>query len=126
MLYLFSLSYNEDTASKVVSYFRQNYSGFSVGNAEFEGVSVNVDIDSLPTATIDSILVSRNMKYAKFTINADSVVQNSQSVSNSPSTDDAVSISKKRISPILNVSIGIIILVVIIMFAGFFIRRHAN
>lgn len=124
--YLFSLSYNEDTASKVVSYFRQNYSGFSVGNAEFEGVSVNVDIDSLPTATIDSILVSRNMKYAKFTINADSVVQNSQSVSNSPSTDDAVSISKKRISPILNVSIGIIILVVIIMFAGFFIRRHAN
>lgn len=124
--YLFSLSYNEDTASKVVSYFRQNYSGFSVGNAEFEGVSVNVDIDSLPTATIDSILVSRNMKYAKFTINADSVVQNSQSVSNSPSTDDAVSISKKRISPILNVSIGIIVLVVIIMLAGFFIRRHAN
>ena len=66
------------------------------------------------------------MKYAKFTINADSVVQNSQSVSNSPSTDDAVSISKKRISPILNVSIGIIVLVVIIMVAGFFIRRHAN
>lgn len=124
--YIFSSSNNDDIASKVVSYFRQNYSGFSAGNAEFNGVSVNVDIDSLPINTVDSILVSRNMKYAKLTINADAVISNLQNISNSPSTNDSTSISKKRISPILNVSIGIVVLVLIIMIAGYFIRKHIN
>lgn len=124
--YLVSMDKDDETASNVVSYFRQNYAGFSAGNADFDGVNINTDIDSLPDNTLDTILVSRNMKYAKFTINIDSVISKSQNISSSPSINDSTSISQKRISPILNVTIGIIVLVIIIMIAGFFIRRYMD
>lgn len=124
--YLISIDKDDETASNVVSYFRQNYTGFSVGNADFDGVSINTDIDSLPDNTLDTILVSRNMKYAKFTINTDTVISNSKNISPSPSINDSTSISKKHISPILNVAVGIIILVIVIMVAGFFIRRYMD
>ena len=124
--YLVSMDKDDETASNVVSYFRQNYAGFSAGNADFDGVSINTDIDSLPDTTLDTILVSRNMKYAKFTINVDTVISKSQNISPSPSINDSTNISKKHISPILNVAIGIIVLVLIIMVVGFFVRRYMD
>ena len=117
---------DDETASNVVSYIRQNYSGLSNGNSVFDGVNINTDIDSLPYNTLDTILVSRNMKYAKFTINTDTVISNSKNISPSSSINDSTSISKKHISPLLGITIGIIVLIVIIMAAGFFIKKHTN
>ena len=124
--YIISMDKDDETASNVVSYIRQNYSGLSNGNSVFDGVNINTDIDSLPDNTLDTILVSRNMKYAKFTINTDTVISNSKNISPSSSINDSTSISKKHISPLLGITIGIIVLIVIIIAAGFFIKKHTN
>lgn len=124
--YIFSLNNDDEITERVVSYFKQNYSGFSNGNANFNGVSINVDINYLPVNTVDSILVSRNMKYAKITINTDTIIENSKNIAATASINDSVNISKERISPILNVSLGIIILVLIIMVAGLIARKHMD
>lgn len=111
----------EDT--KAAYYFKQNYSDFSLGNFEFDGVSVNVDITSLPTSTIETVLTGANMKYAKFTINRDIVKEKLPSVViDNPEIGDTSKNSNNKLS------LGIIILVFIfaIVIIGFVIRFHKN
>lgn len=83
-------------------YFRQNYSNFSVGNAEFDGVSVNIDIDKLPVSNVDTSLLPLNMKFVKFTVNRDVVKENLKSISlSSPDVGDSTSNSESIPLPLI-------------------------
>lgn len=57
----------------VKTYFKKNYENISLGNFEFNGVSIITDITELPISNIDTILLPSNMKFAKFTVNSDIV-----------------------------------------------------
>lgn len=59
---------NDANGAKLAYYFKQNYSDFSVGNKEFDGASVDLNVDALPLSNADTVLVSNDMKFAKFTV----------------------------------------------------------
>ena len=62
------LTNNTTDSEKLSYYFKQNYSDFTIGNKDFDGVSVDLNIESLPVSTPDTILIASDAKYAKFTI----------------------------------------------------------
>ncbi len=108
-----------------VSYIKQNYSDFSVGNSEFSGVSIDTSINSLPKQNADTIMVASNIKYAKFTIDVDTFnTEIDNVVIDEPNVGDSAKVSKNRVSAPLVISIVIIASVVIIMLVGILIRRN--
>lgn len=82
------------------TYFKRNYENISLGNFEFNGVSITTDISELPVSNIDTILLPSNMKFAKFTINRDIVkkelanikIDNSEEKTSSKSDDFVLTI----------------------------------
>ena len=92
-------SNGSELSSTVMTYFRQNYSDFSLGNADFTGVSIDTSVTSLPIQNGDTILVSPNMKYAKLTIDENKVNEElGNVVVDNPKTGDSTKISKNRLS----------------------------
>lgn len=69
--------FKDERASK---YFRQCYDGFSVGNYEFDGVSVSTDVTDFPVSNVDTALLPLDMRFAKFTINREVVKEDLKSV----------------------------------------------
>ncbi len=120
-------SNGSELSSTVMTYFRQNYSDFSLGNADFTGVSIDTSVTSLPIQNGDTILVSPNMKYAKLTIDENKVNEELDNVVvDNPKTGDSTKISKNRLSSPLVIASVIIASVVIIMLAGILIRKNQS
>ena len=61
-------SRNGINKEKVIQYIKQNYTGFEIGDYEFDGIKIETDIAELPVVNQDTILVGNNMKYAKITV----------------------------------------------------------
>lgn len=116
-----------ERSETVMSYLKQNYSDFSIGNFEFSGFSIDTLVEALPVQNGDTILVSPNMKYAKFTIDVSKVKEELESVViDTPEAGDSTKVSKNRLSAPLTISIVIIAFVLIIMLVGILIRRNQN
>lgn len=119
------LGNNSTSKEKVNAYMKQNYPDFSIGNSEFEGVSVDTSIDTLPANTVDTIMIASNMKYAKFTIDIDKVKEEFPNVViTTPNVGDSTKVSKNKTSNPLVISIIIIAVVVIIILVGVLIKRN--
>lgn len=106
-----------DNGDKINSYFKQNYSGFDSGNADFDGVSILTNIDGLPISTADTILVGNDMKYAKISINRDIVKEKLPNVQVSvPSSNDSVHLKK-------NTALIFIVIIVILCIVGYILFK---
>lgn len=111
----------------VMTYLKQNYSDFSLGNADFSGVSIDTSVTDLPIQNGDTILVSPNMKYAKVTIDETKVKEElSNVVVDNPKAGDSTKISKNRLSSPLVIASVIISSVLIIMLVGVLIRKNQS
>lgn len=114
---------------QVSSYFKKNYSSFSLGNFDFDGVSVSLDVTELPIFNVDTALVPTNMKYAKFSINRDVVKEklNSLAEDSTPQKGDSTNIdNKKGFAAPLVFSLVIIGLVLLIIIVGSILRKRQN
>lgn len=103
-------------------YLKENYTDFSIGNTEFDGISVSLDETSLPVSNIYTILLPDNMKYAKFTINRDIVKSKLDSVQipSSPQVGDTTNTNN---SFIIILAIAIVLIIILIFIKK---RKKAN
>lgn len=110
--------------SRASYYIKENYSDFSVGNSEFEGVSVSVDVNNLPVSNVDTILLPENMKYAKFTINKDMFKSKLDGVDipSTPQVGDSTTLKNSKFVVIVS-AIGLVVLIVVIIIL---VKRRKN
>ncbi len=101
-------------------YIKQNYSDFSKGNAEFDGVSIDTSITSLPISTVDTVLLPQNMKYVKISFDRKVVTSKLASVNTNSSAQLGNSTKSNAFSAILIITLIIAILLVIIVI----IKKH--
>lgn len=111
---------------RVSNYFKENYNDISVGNFNFDGVSIDTSITELPISTIDTILVLDNMKYAKFTINRDTINQRLDSISNDDNNDssDYVQINNNKSPMVVIIIVIILLIILLISLIRFFINKY--
>lgn len=115
-------NYND---SRVSNYIKQNYSDISIGNYSFDGINIDTNITELPISTIDTVLLSNNMKYAKFTINRDIIKEKLNSVSeNENSTNNSVKIENNKFSTFWIVTVIIVSILILVLLIKFFMNKY--
>lgn len=114
-------------SDKAIAYFTKNYNGFSSGNTEFNGVSIDTSIEVLPVNNVDTIMISPNMKYVKVTIDEKKVKEElSNVIIEDDSNTNSSKSSNNRYSAPMIFSIVIIGMVIIIMLIGILHRRNQS
>lgn len=104
------LTDNSTDSEKLSYYFKQNYNDFSVGNKEFDGASVELNIESLPISTPDTVLVANDTKYAKFTISEDVLKEKISDVT-LPTQNDGVKSTNSKIFLMILIPILVVLVV---------------
>lgn len=102
--------------SRATTYFKKNYNNISIGNFEFNGVTIDTNISNLPVSNIDTVLLPSNMKYAKFSINRDIVKKELADIPVTSPNDEDVSNSDNIVLTIVMVAIMLILLVSLVIF----------
>lgn len=106
------LTNNATDSEKLSYYFKQNYSDFTIGNKDFDGVSIDLNVESLPVSTPDTVLVTSDTKYAKFTISENIVKEKIADITlPSVSQNDGVKANSSKL--FLMILIPILILLII-------------
>lgn len=104
---------NDTNGDKLAYYFKQNYSDFSVGNKEFDGVSVDLNVDELPLHTVGAVLVSNDMKYAKFTVSS-SVVKEKLADVVLPSVPENASVKAGKAKNYFLIIVPILVVLIVV------------
>ncbi len=113
MMTAISLLFNDPRAAYYIS---KDYTNFSMGHFELEGVSIDTNINKLPTNNVDTVLLPKNMAYAKLVIDRD--VLNSKLDSVELPKDNQTENSKNSDTYffiILSVAIVLLIIAVVII-----------
>ncbi len=106
------LTNNTTDSEKLSYYFKQNYSDFTIGNKNFDGVSIDLNVESLPVSTPDTVLVTSDTKYAKFTISENIVKEKIADITlPSVSQNDGVKANSSKL--FLMILIPILVLLII-------------
>lgn len=106
------LTNNTTDSEKLSYYFKQNYSDFTIGNKDFDGVSVDLNIESLPVSTPDTILIASDAKYAKFTISENIVKEKIADITlPSVSQNDGVKANSSKLFLIILIPLLILLII---------------
>lgn len=119
-------SHDGVSEQKTIEYIKRNYPSFDNGNYEFDGIKVYTDITELPIQSQDTVLVGKNMKYAKFSIDIKLLESQASKIEiQTPSTNTTVKSEKSDNKTVVVIVVFLVIAFVIVFIViSAFIKRN--